>query len=91
MSWAADPNNVLHMLALRMAEQTFADLIADGVGTREEFADLYLMYVQTRPGVGMGDVADELKIALKRWLRDRTFEQVRREMAQGRARELPGG
>jgi hypothetical protein len=91
MSWARDQNNVLHMLALGVAERVFGDMIQEGIGTREEFADLYLMYTKTRPGVGMGDAADELKAQLRRWLKGRTFAQIRQDLSGVQIEELPEG
>lgn len=71
-SWAADPNNVMHGLAMNMASRHFEDLIEAGVGTREEFAGLFLTYAKMHPGgIGLGELAEQLRGELDTWLETR--------------------
>ena len=83
---ARDFGSIRRTLALGIAEREFGDLIARGVGSREDFANLFMAYADRHPGVTMGDAADYLRKELLQWL-------TSREGGRGRPtiRELPMG
>lgn len=71
MSWASDLDNVRHMLALGVAEREFADYIEQGLGTREKFANVFLIFSYRYPDYSMEDCAREMRRMLDQWMQDK--------------------
>lgn len=73
MSWAHDRDNIMHALALGVAEREFRSYIDRGIGTREQFANAILLYSHRHPDLSLGDLSDRMKGALDQWIQDKTL------------------
>lgn len=84
MSWYTDNNNVVHMIALGVAEREFGQYIEQGLGTREQFADVILLYSHRNPGLSLGDLTDRLLEVLELWLMEnKTLADLKTALSSG--------
>jgi hypothetical protein len=68
------------VIALKVAHEHFGDLVQQGVGTYEQFAELFLIYTERRQGTPMGTAAEQLRRAVLRWMATRKPGQTGRAM-----------
>jgi hypothetical protein len=54
-------------LACMMVRRQLADLVAEGIGTEEQFAEVYLELARRHPDLSMEAVADLVRRAYRDW------------------------